>query len=67
MHGNTACDNYNMVYYRYGGHTHSVLCTVLATIGPGCSVVYMGHAIPHDATSDRMAETGSIYGGRATC
>ena len=35
-----------------------------------CSVVYMGHAIPYDATSassDRMAGTGSIYGGRATC
>ena len=23
-----------------GGHTYSVLCTVWATMGPGCSVVY---------------------------
>ena len=27
-----------------GGHTYSVLCTVWATLGPGCSVVYMGHS-----------------------
>ena len=45
----------------YGGHTYSV-CTVWATIGPGCSVVYGAtryrmHA--SDASSDRMAGTGS--------
>ena len=27
-----------------GGHTYGVLCTVWAIIGPGCSVVYMGHS-----------------------
>ena len=33
-------------------------------------IVYIGHMIPYDATSassDRMAGTGSIYSGRATC
>ena len=50
--------------YKCGCHTYSVLCIVWATIGPGCSVVYMGHMIPYDArnaSSDRMAETGSIH------
>ena len=49
-----------------GGHTYSVLCTVWATIWPGCSVVYMGHVIPYDArntSSACMAGTGYIYIG----
>ena len=39
-------------------------------MGTGLFIVYIGHVIPYDATSassDRMAGTGGIRRGRATC